>query len=125
MANTQLKLVGLGLSFVLIFLSGYRLARTGKPYSGIILTIHKLVSLAGVALLVLVMVQTSRVARLRTIELAAGAVTGALLLGTIATGGLSSVDRPTPTAVWVLHKITPYLTVLFSAATLYLVLGRG
>ena len=120
MGTTQLRLVGVGLSFLFIFLSGYWLSHSGKPYSGIILTIHKLISLAGVALLAVVMVQANRVARLLTIELAAGLVTGVLFLGTIATGGLLSIDKPKPAAVLTLHRITPYLTVLLTAVTLYL-----
>jgi hypothetical protein len=48
MSTNQLRVVSAGLFFLFIFLSGFWLSRTGKPYSGIILTIHKLIGLAAV-----------------------------------------------------------------------------
>ena len=45
MGTTQLRLVGAGFIFLATFISGYWLSRKGKPYSGIMLTIHKLVVL--------------------------------------------------------------------------------
>jgi hypothetical protein len=49
----QLRVVGAVLFFVFIFLSGFRLSRSGKPYSVILLNVHKLISLAIVVFLVI------------------------------------------------------------------------
>jgi hypothetical protein len=116
----QLRIVGAGLVFVVIFVSGYWLSRAGKPYNVIALAVHKLISLAAVVLLVIVMIQSNRIAALGAIEIVAGAVTGLFFLGLIATGGLLSSDRQMPALVLRLHQIVPYLTVLSAAATLYL-----
>jgi len=120
----QLRIVGAGLVFVVIFVSGYWLSRAGKPYSVIVLTVHKLISLAAVVFLIITMVQSNRVAALSAVELIAGVLTGLFFLGLIATGGLLSSDKQMPAVVLKLHRIAPYLTVLAAAATLYLLQSR-
>jgi hypothetical protein len=125
MSLTQSRLVGTGLFFLFIFLSGLWLSRSGKPLNGIILTIHKLISLAALVFLVITIYQINQVATLSTIALIAGAVTGLLFLGTIITGGLLSTGKPMPAAILTMHQITPFLTLLSTAVTLYLLLpGR-
>ncbi len=124
MDANQLRIVGAGSFFVVIFASGYWLSRAGKPYSVIVLTIHKLISLAAVVFLVIAMVQSNRVAALGTIELVAGAVAGLFFLSLIATGGLLSSDKQMPEVVLRLHRIAPYLTVLATAVTLYLLQSK-
>lgn len=116
----QLRIVVAGLFFVVIFGSGYWLSRAGKPYSVIVLTVHKLISLAVVVFLVITMIQSNRVAALGAMELVAGAVTGLFFLSLFATGGLLSGGEQMPVIVSRLHRIAPYLTVLSTAATLYL-----
>ena len=119
----QLRIIGIGLSFLIVFIAGIRLTRSGKPYSGLLLNVHKLISLAGVVLLALVIRQASRDGTLSPTELALSAVSGLLLAGTIVTGGLVSIDRPMPQAVLIAHRILPFLSAVASAATLYLLLS--
>ena len=114
-----------GLIFVVIFASGYWLSRAGKPYNVIVLTVHKLISLAAVVFLVIFMIQSNRVAALSAMELVAGVATGLFLLGLMVTGGLLSVDKQMPPVVLRLHQIAPYLTVAAAVVTLYLLQGRG
>ena len=114
-----------GLIFVVIFASGYWLSRAGKPYNVIVLTVHKLISLAAVVFLVIFMIQSNRVAALSAMELVAGVATGLFLLGLMVTGGLLSVDKQMPPVVLRLHQIAPYLTVAAAAVALYLLQGRG
>ncbi|MBN1978005.1 MAG: hypothetical protein JW918_11455 [Anaerolineae bacterium] len=123
--DTVSSIIVAGLVFVVIFASGYWLSRAGKPYSVIVLTAHKLISLAAVVLLVIVMIRSNRVAALSAVELIAGVVTGLFLLALMATGGLLSVDRQMPAIVLKLHQIAPYLTLVAAAVTLYLLQSRG
>ena len=124
MGTNQLQIVGAGLFFLFIFLTGYRLSRSRKPYSMVVLAIHKLISLAAVALLVITLYQMNRAAGLSAAELVAGVITGLFLLGTMATGGLLSTAKPMPAIVHTLHKITPFLALLSNAVTLVLLLSR-
>ena len=123
MSTNQMQIVGSGLLFLFTFVSGYWLSRSGRPFNGIVLTIHKLVSLAAAGLLGFVIYQINQVAPLGTIELAAGVVTVSFFLDAVVSGGLLSIGKPMPAAILTMHRITPYLTVLFAAVTLYLLLG--
>jgi len=70
------------------------------------------------------MIRSNREAALSTIELIAGVVAGLSSLSLIATGGLLSSGKEMPAVVLKLHQIAPYLTMLFTVATLYLLRGR-
>jgi len=124
MGPTQWLVAGAGLLFLLVLLSGLWLYRSGKPFPGIILTVHKLVSLGAAACVVIAIYQMSQVAALSAIEASAGVASGVLFLATVASGGLLSTAKPMPGAVLLLHRITPFLTVLATAIILYLLLSR-
>jgi hypothetical protein len=126
MSTNQLRFVGAGLFFLLILLSGYWLSRSGKPYGTLVFTIHKLVAVAAVVLLGVTVRRMHQAVALGTIDLLATIVTGLFFLGTIVTGSLLSIplDKAMPAIVHTLHRVTPYLTVLSTAATLYLLRGR-
>jgi uncharacterized protein YneF (UPF0154 family) len=120
--NTTVRAIVMGLFFLFIFLSGIWLSRTGRPLNVGISTLHKLISLgAGIYLLATIR-QQSRVVPLSATEWIAIVVTGLCFLGTVASGGFLSSDKPMPVAVLRVHQVVPVLTVLSSAATLYLVL---
>jgi len=112
------------LFYLFIFLSGIWLSRSGKPYSVIILTIHKLISLAAAVFLVMTVYRIHQVAPLSPVEITAVVVTGLLFLSLIISGGLLSTGKPMPAVILTMHQITPFLTVLSTAATLYLLLSR-
>jgi hypothetical protein len=122
LSTSQIRIMWTVLFYLLIFVSGFWLTRSGKPYNAIVLTIHKLISVAAIVYLVITMVRADKVTQLGAGELVAGVVTGLFFLGTIVTGGLLSVDKPMPAVVLWLHRITPFLTVLSTAVTLYLLL---
>ena len=124
MGTTKLSVVGAGLFFLLIFLSGYWLSHSGKPLNVIILTIHKLIGLVAGVFLVMTVYRIHQVAPLSPVEITAIVVTVLFFAGNVATGGLLSTDKTMPAVILRLHQITPYLTVLSTAVTLYLLLSR-
>jgi hypothetical protein len=124
MSTTQVRIAGVGLSFVLIFLSGIWLSHLGKPYNTGVFTIHKLVGLAVGVLLAVMVVQTHQATPLGLVEIAAIVVTVLFFIGTVAAGGLLSINLELPAFVGKLHQVLPVLTVLSTAGTLYLLL-RG
>jgi len=124
MSTDQIRIAGTGFLFLLTFISGFWLSRSGKPFNAIVLTIHKLISLAAAVFLGIAMYQTNQVAALSTIQLTAGVVTGLFFLDAIVSGGLLSTDKPMPAAILTMHRITPFLTVLSAAVTLYLLVSH-
>lgn len=126
MNANQYRFVVAGAFFLLILLSGYWLSRSGKPYSTIVFTVHKLVALAAIVVLGVTVYRINRAGALSALELLAAIMTGLFFLGTMVTGGMLSVptDKAMPAIVHKLHQVTPYLTVLSTAVTLYLLRGQ-
>jgi hypothetical protein len=131
MNTTQSRIIGIGILFLLIFLSGFWLSRSGKPYGTIRLNIHKLIALADVVLLVITVYWIHKTAPIQPVVFAAVIASMVFFTATIITGGLVSIlgtggwTTITPsvrTAISLSHKILPYLTVLSTVATLYLAL---
>ena len=116
----DLKHVIAGLFFLFILLSGFWLSLIGKPYSMIIITIHKLIGLAIGIYLAISVYRLHQAGQLSPVGIAAIVVTIMLFIGLVTTGGLLSTEKPVPLVVSMIHKRFPYLTVLSSGVTIYL-----
>lgn len=126
MNNNLLSVISIGTGFLIMFFSGFGLNRTGKPYGMLIFTIHKLIGL-GMGILLFTMVrQANQTTQLSPMEIAAVAVTILSFIATVTTGSLLSIpaSKPMPEIVSKLNKIFPYITVLSTSVTLYLLLTR-
>jgi len=126
MNTNQVRVVSMGAGFLIMFLSGFWLSRTGKPYGTFIFTIHKLIGV-GIGILLFISVrQMHQTASLSPVEITAVAVTVLFFVATVTTGSLLSipVSKPMPDFVSMLNNILPYFTVLSTAVTLYLLLNR-
>ncbi|MDD8013528.1 MAG: hypothetical protein PHX05_08635 [Acidobacteriota bacterium] len=124
MGMTPLKFLIAGLGFVVIFLTGFVLRRTGQPFPAGILTVHKLVTVATIAFLAKIVLGMTKLAPLGQVEWIACIAAGAFFLLAIASGGWLSAVREMPAMVRVLHLILPFLTALSTAAFLYLMFRR-
>lgn len=124
MSTVRFRVVIVGLSFLFIFLSGFWLSRTGKPYNGLIFTIHKLVGLAMGVFLIMTIKQVHQVAPLGPVEITAIVVTALFFAATVTMGSLLSIGKPMPTFISMMNKLFPYPTVLSTAVSLYLLLSR-
>jgi hypothetical protein len=119
------RLVGAGLCTMAGFASGFWLWRIGKPYGVLVLTLHKLVTLAAAAFYALAIIRIGETAPLGAIDLIFRVVAGVLFLITVATGGLVSAGKTALPVVRALHKIAPFLTVPVAAIGMLLLLGRA
>jgi quinol-cytochrome oxidoreductase complex cytochrome b subunit len=108
-----------GLFFQFIFLTGFWVRSNGKPYSTTILTIHKLISLAAAVVLGIVITQLNQAVELSSADLKVVVVTGVLFVVSVLSGGIWSIEKEIPTVVLRLHQVTPFLTVLSTAVSLY------
>jgi uncharacterized membrane protein YhiD involved in acid resistance len=123
--NTAVIAIVAGLFFLLTFLSGFWLSRTGRPLHAGLSTAHKLISLAAGIFLLVTIYQRNRVVPLSGTDWMAIVVTGLCFLGTVASGGLLSTDKPAPVALLRVHQVVPVLTLISSAAMLYLLLSAA
>lgn len=126
MSTNQLRIVGLAAAFLVMFLSGFWLNRTGKPYGTLIFTIHKLIGVGMGIFLYTTVRQIHQSASLRPVEIILVVLTVLSFIATVTTGSLLSipVSKPMPEVVAILNKIFPYFTVLATAITLYILLIR-
>lgn len=113
------KLVSAGAFFLFIFLSGFWLSRTGRPYSMLIITLHKLIGLATGIFLGLTVYRIHKIAPLSPAQIAAVVVTILLFAVNVATGSLLSTNKPMPEAVSIINKFLPYLTVTSTGVMIY------
>lgn len=113
------KLVSAGAFFLFIFLSGFWLSRTGRPYSMLIITLHKLIGLATGIFLGLTVYRIHKIAPLSPAQIAAVVVTILLFAVNVATGSLLSTNKPMPEAVSIINKFFPYLTVTSTGVMIY------
>ena len=86
MNTTQLRIIGIGILFLLIFLTGYWLSRSGKPYDTIRMTIHKLTALADIVLLVITVYWIHKTTPIQPAVLAAVIICMVCFIATIITG---------------------------------------
>jgi hypothetical protein len=131
MNATLSKIAGTGLFFLFIFLFGFWLSRSGRPYSTILFNIHKLIALAAVIFLIVTVYRSSRAASLGPAQIVTVGITALTVIGLFATGALISIDaagglgnasQSTRTAIIMIHRVLPYLAVLSTSMTLYLLL---
>lgn len=113
-------IVGILIMFVAIIGTGFWISKGGKPYNTWIFTLHKLITIAAVVLLAIITVQTSRSSGLNAAGLAGIITSGCLLIGTMVTGGMLSVDKVMPSIVLKMHRILPFLTTISTGITLFI-----
>jgi hypothetical protein len=109
--------------FIIIFLLGYRLRRSGIPYNTFVVTVHKLSGLGLGVYLGIKLYRRHQMMTLRTLEILIVALTILLFAVNVATGSLLSSEKAMPPVVTTLNKFMPYLAILATAAVIFLVLG--
>jgi hypothetical protein len=108
-----------GILVLAIVVTGFWVSRSGKPVNLIKMNIHKLIALGTAIFIGLTVFRLSQGIELSPLEIGGLVASGVFAVATIITGGLASLAKPMPVAV-IIHKITPYLTILSTAATFYL-----
>lgn len=118
----QLRFVSVGLLFLLILPSGLWLSHSGKPYSLILFNIHKLIGFGLFVFLAINIYRLNRATPLSALQLTACLIAALFFVVTIVTGALVSIPKAMPAVVWLSHKLLPYLTMLSTVVSTYLVL---
>lgn len=120
--NNPLTLAVSIIAMLLIFLSGFWLHRSGKPYPTILFTLHKLISLALIIFLIVIATRIQRESTLTSVQLVSVISSLIFFIATIVTGGLLSVEQEMPNLVHLAHKILPFCVLLTTGASFYVCL---
>lgn len=122
MNTLQLRFISAGLFFLLILPSGLWLSHSGKPYSLVLFNIHKLIGFGLFVFLAINVFRANQATPLSALQLAACLIAAVCFLATIVTGGLVSIHQTVPGLVSLAHKLVPYLTVVSTLTSIYLLL---
>ncbi len=109
--------------FVLSLASGLWLFRLGRPCPVVVVTIHKLLSLAAVVFTGVAVYDLSRAGDPGALEVGAIAATGLLFVLLFASGAVLSNNKPARPILSITHKVAPLLALLAWAATIFLLAG--
>jgi len=120
MDTSLIRIIQACLFFLSMFLFGYWLQRMGKPYNGLIFNLHKLIGLGLGVFLIITVVNAQHAADFGVAQIAAVVITVLLFLCTVIAGGLVSINRPIPVAISWAHKVLPYITLVSTVVTLYI-----
>ncbi|HRU39870.1 MAG TPA: hypothetical protein P5511_08340 [Candidatus Goldiibacteriota bacterium] len=115
------KVLWLAALFALILLSGFWVARLGRPLNTAVFTVHKLLALACLVMFVVVIRAASVSSSMGFMAIALTALTFALFASMFATGVFLSLERPAPGFVLLLHRVVPVIMIASSAGALYLI----
>lgn len=108
------------LFFLLIFLSGFWLMRSGSPYPGIAFNIHKFIALGGVVWLGSVVYRLTQVVPLVGLHAVVVAAAAVCAVAAIVSGGLLNLPKMMRARMLILHRVALTLTTLATAALIYL-----
>ena len=118
MNTTQLKITIIAGLFLCIFVFGFWLSLSGKPYNQVIFTIHKLVALGAIIYLARIIYKFHQLASFNPVHIFIIVLTALCILGAFVTGALLSMDNTVPLIVYRLHHVVPYLITLSTSASL-------
>jgi len=122
MNTTLFRFIIMGILFLIIFISGFWLHNSGKPFGVVIFNAHKLLALAACIIFAVIVIKVHRVNPLTPLQITVIAANALFSIAAIVTGGLLSIEKSMPLMVLRLHQIAPPLIVLCSATALYLLL---
>jgi len=114
-----LRVVVVAIGLATLLGTGYGLRRRGKPYGSILLSAHKLVSVAGLAYVIWSAIAASKVAALTSVAWSLTSLTALSLVILIGTGGVLSALASPPRAIRWLHKVVPYVSILLAGLWLF------
>lgn len=123
MGPTASRVMITGLLLLLTLASGIWLSHTGKPVSGAVFTVHKLLALSMVVFAGLTVHHLSRGADLRATALVAAGVAGLSLLALFGSGALLTIGKQASPAVLSTHQVMAALFTVCAAVTTYLLSG--
>ena len=110
----------IGIIFLLTLAFGFWLSRIGKPYNGILFSIHKLLALAAVIVAVFEIRKTLQSDGAFPFYNVLIALTGVSIIALFATGALMSIGKLNYAVSLTIHKITPILAAMTLIAVVYL-----
>ena len=109
-----------GILFLLTLVFGFWLSKAGKPYSGLLFNLHKLIALGTVAIAVVQFSKTLQIADSLALLIVLLVVTALCVVALFASGALMSMGKLDYTLTLTIHRIAPVVLVIALGAVIYL-----
>lgn len=122
MVDISSRIVGCGLGFVVTVLSGIVTSGLGKPYNPAVFGLHKIAAIGTIFLLVTIIRTLLASVEPDAIVSLVLTITGLLLLALFVSGALLAL-KIGPVAILRVHQVLPLPVIVFSALSVYLLLG--
>ena len=100
---------------ILMYVSGIRMRQSGKPYNLIILNVHRVISLAAIAMAVVAVIPMHSGFVLTGIHCILGFVVMGFALVILITGFFLNVEDREPRFALLTHKFLPYIRLVVLA----------
>lgn len=113
-----------GTLFLLTLVFGFFVSRSGKPYNGILFTLHKLIALGTVVFTVLRLFKVRSSMDSTTLMIALLVMAAICVVALFASGALMSMGRLDYTRMRTIHRIAPVVLLGAVAWVVYL-LGKS
>ncbi|MEN6409033.1 MAG: hypothetical protein ABFD44_04890 [Anaerolineaceae bacterium] len=112
-----------GILFLLTLIFGFFVSRSGKPYNGILFTIHKLIALGAVVTAVIQLSRMRSAVDAVTLMVVLMVVAAICVAALFASGALMSMNRLDYIRMRTIHRIAP-VVLLGAMAWLVYLLGK-
>lgn len=120
--SLTLKLVLIGILFLLMIITGNRTSKSGKPYPRVLFNIHKFSSLVTVALISIVVYNLLKATEPGNQIMILVYITAAVFLNLLITGGLLTLDKSFHENVKSIHSTLPVPAFILSGLVFYLLI---
>ena len=97
---------------ILMYVSGIRMRQSGKPYNVIILNVHRVISLAAIAMAILAMIPLHSGFVVTGIHCILGILVMGFALAVLLTGFFLNVQDREPRTALFIHKYLPYILLM-------------
>ena len=98
-----------GILFILTFIPGFIIAKSGRPYGQALFTVHKLIALAGVVLAAVYFTGLMKSGHITLFTAAAAIAAGLSVLALFGTGAALSALSEAPKALNIIHAASPWI----------------
>ena len=120
--NLTAKLIGIGVLFILVIITGFYITREGKPYNSALFNTHKLIALAGTVLIGILIYKLQQGMELSLFVGTLLTIAGVMFLLLIVSGGLLNLEISFSKILKWIHRIVTGMAIIITTLLFYLLI---
>lgn len=124
MEKLNLNMIVIIILMLAMIITGILLSRKGKPYSNLVLTLHKLISLAFIVLGVIEVFKLGKAEFDYAQSMIIPMLAAVLIIISFISGALLSIEKTSTTIMKLLHKFGSLLVLIITAYLIYTITSQ-